>query len=69
MEALFRIVFTVGAVACVAYVVAISYRAKGKGGTLLRLLASPRVLTIGLALGIGGLLVDYLWSLFFPMPY
>lgn len=63
----FRILFTIGAMACVAYVVAVALRARGKRSGLLRLLADPRVLATGLALGIGGLVVDYLWSLFaFP---
>lgn len=68
MDALFRIVFTVGALVCVAYAVAVGLRSKGKTGGLLRLLASPRVLAVGLSLGIGGLVVDYLWGLFF-LPF
>jgi len=68
MEVLFRILFTLGAAACVAYVVAIALRARGKGGGASRMLAHPRVLATGLALGIGGLVVDYLWSLF-AFPY
>ncbi|MCP2327917.1 hypothetical protein HDA40_006424 [Hamadaea flava] len=67
MEMVFRILFTIGAMECVAYVVAVSLRARGKSGDALRLLAHPRVLATGLALGIGGLVVDYLWTMFaFP---
>jgi hypothetical protein len=63
MDVLFRVMFTLGAVACVAYAMAVALRARGRGGGASRLLAHPRVLVAGLALGIGGLLVDYLWSL------
>ncbi|MEV0273027.1 MAG: hypothetical protein HOV78_14605 [Hamadaea sp.] len=67
MVMVFRILFTIGAAACVAYVVAVALRARGKDSGTVRLLAHPRVLAAGLALGIGGLVVDYLWSLFvFP---
>jgi hypothetical protein len=69
MDVVLRVVFTVGAIAVVAHVVAIWYRSRARRGkAAVQLLASPRVLATGLALGIGGLLIDYFWSLFF-LPF